>query len=605
MFVPSSLCACEKMKIIHVSPPTELNENPCPEKDRAINVIYQFFVHRDADRHHEIKECLRRNIQNSHITSVHLLNERIYTDEEMGITELPESARSKIIQTNVVTRLTFEQAYQYITNTGLCGYNAIINGDIFFDKSINQLRFTNMHCKKQVMALLRFEYNANKRLEQAEIFGPRFDSQDVWIIHSNFTIPPEQQRMFSFYFGKPGCDNKAIYLYSLLGYEVLNDPDLIKTYHYHTTQIRDYTKKDTIGQPWGMVVPTNYPVEIMPSTLGIHVPSMCQATTNLATFHFYNDAIRLHNYIQKRFDEQRRFIIPRVGGDSLFYVIGDTLVRRAKYGKAIDTGKSVEEITDISEYENYIVPNAQEKADISVLCSNEGKAETHLNFTDFKSIAEFAVKTDEAYDNCDIFFGYDIWDNEYKLKYNTGQDYISRKHNSKMMLWNAAFEAYHYAHWTKQSEALWTRALSGKNVLIITDRNINRIYEVATSPELRKEVYGGIDLFEGCASVDVLTGPVFLHSGILDFKYSLNQFMTFLISKIQTGYINMKAVDIVLVSCGGFGNVLCNELYKLGKSSINVGACLDLMFGIINTQTLRDRSDVVKLYRSKAWTKSE
>ena len=39
-----------------------------------------------------------------------------------------------------------------------------------------------------------------------------------------------------------GCDNKITYLFYLLGYNVINQPFFIKTFHLHNTGIRGYDK---------------------------------------------------------------------------------------------------------------------------------------------------------------------------------------------------------------------------------------------------------------------------------------------------------------------------------------------------------------------------
>jgi len=99
---------------------------------------------------------------------------------------------------------------------------------------------------------LRYEYDENN----STIFGPRYDSQDTWIIHSNFNIPLSFRQAFNFYFGIPGCDNKFIYLIKILGYEIYNDPILIHTYHLHkqySRKIRSFIKK-----PYAYIIPSNY-----------------------------------------------------------------------------------------------------------------------------------------------------------------------------------------------------------------------------------------------------------------------------------------------------------------------------------------------------------
>ena len=50
-----------------------------------IYLIYQFFVHKDVNRHREIQLALKMNVQNPLISKIYLLNERIYTKDELGL----------------------------------------------------------------------------------------------------------------------------------------------------------------------------------------------------------------------------------------------------------------------------------------------------------------------------------------------------------------------------------------------------------------------------------------------------------------------------------------------------------------------------------------
>jgi hypothetical protein len=63
------------------------------------------------------------------------------------------------------------------------------------------------------------------------------------------------RKILNIQFGKPGCDNKIAYIYTILGYDVINDPLFIKSYHYHRQQTRDYGFKDKIPEPYLFVSP--------------------------------------------------------------------------------------------------------------------------------------------------------------------------------------------------------------------------------------------------------------------------------------------------------------------------------------------------------------
>jgi len=218
-----------------------------------IYLIYQFFVHKDKKRNIELRKCLRFNVENPYIDKIYLLNEKIYNKEELGV----ES--DKIDQRNIVNRIKFKDVFKFVEKEPLNGYIITCNADIFFDKTVNNLRITEMSKQKQILTQLRFDYT-NKQLGKCKLFGPRADSQDTWIFHSNYN-PNKDAKIFNFIFGKPGCDNKLIYLFNILGFEVFNQPYFVKTYHIQQSEQRDYGK-DMLSHPYMLVSPfiTNRPL---------------------------------------------------------------------------------------------------------------------------------------------------------------------------------------------------------------------------------------------------------------------------------------------------------------------------------------------------------
>jgi len=90
-----------------------------------------------VQRNAEIKYCLYRNYMNPHITKIHLLNERIYTDTELCDGRVDgQSGGSKIFQTSIGKRLTFEDVFKYIRENHISGYCVLTNADIFLDNSL-------------------------------------------------------------------------------------------------------------------------------------------------------------------------------------------------------------------------------------------------------------------------------------------------------------------------------------------------------------------------------------------------------------------------------------------------------------------------------------
>lgn len=224
------------------------------DSHNEIHLFLQFFVHRDVTRQKEFLFCLHQHIQNPAVSKIHLLGERIYTDNELGI---QDKNVEKIIQTVIGRRLQFQDIFVYIRQNSIPGYHVLLNSDICFESSaLDNLRKSDMPYKKKMMALLRYEYNPLDP-SKSQIYGPSSDSQDTWILHSKFPVPEFAEKTFKFEFGKPGCDNKLVYLFSILGYEVVNDPLFIKTFHVHASEQRDYTIKDRVPRPYMLSFPAN------------------------------------------------------------------------------------------------------------------------------------------------------------------------------------------------------------------------------------------------------------------------------------------------------------------------------------------------------------
>ena len=73
-------------------------------------------------------------------------------------------------------------------------------------------------------------------------------SQDTWILHSNYF--PESTEDLNFNLGLGGCDNSIAYLFYKKGYIIFNDPFVIRTYHYHTTGIRNWGNLNRTKKPY-------------------------------------------------------------------------------------------------------------------------------------------------------------------------------------------------------------------------------------------------------------------------------------------------------------------------------------------------------------------
>jgi len=212
-----------------------------------IILIYQFFIHENPERRMEILECLKFNVLNVDIHKIILLNEKIYSEKELGIKS------SKILQIDIGRRMKFSDVFHTVERLNLDGYIITCNADIFFDDTIINLYKCGLHKERYAFAQNRFEYD-NVELIKCKI-NMRADSQDTWISHSNFNIKKKQRSVFNVNYGVGGCDNKILYLLKILGFNIKCVPYFLKTFHNHKSDIRSWNSKALVPIPYMNIIP--------------------------------------------------------------------------------------------------------------------------------------------------------------------------------------------------------------------------------------------------------------------------------------------------------------------------------------------------------------
>lgn len=229
--------------------------------DYDINIFNQFFISNNLERYNEILYCLKQNVNNSFITNIYLLNERIYTDDELGITS------NKIIQINIGERLKFSNVFNIINKNNIKGYNIISNTDIFFDNTLEKLLYSDLHSAKIICALIRYEFDLNNpsNTHIDNIFN--CGTQDTWIIHSNNKLNDFEIKLLNFELGKYSCDSAIVYNFNKFNYKIINDPKTIKTYHFHQTNLRNYKLVNEFGSNIDFICPANISIYDIYNTL--------------------------------------------------------------------------------------------------------------------------------------------------------------------------------------------------------------------------------------------------------------------------------------------------------------------------------------------------
>ena len=223
-----------------------------------IILIQQYYLNDSEERQAELKFCLKKNLENKYISHIYLLNEKIYTLQELGLDN--DSSYNKLTQINISKRLTFKDAFQFIKTNNINGYCVISNSDIFFNDTINQLKFSYLHKEKCCLGLTRYEYVDDDNYYINNIFVNNGWSQDTWILHTNSIVKELYELdIFDFNLGTPGCDNKILYLLYRLNFNLINCPTLINIFHYHNTNIINYidNKESRLKRPYLCLKPTD------------------------------------------------------------------------------------------------------------------------------------------------------------------------------------------------------------------------------------------------------------------------------------------------------------------------------------------------------------
>ena len=221
----------------------KLEQIPIDSDDSCIPrtwLIQQYFRHSSNRRHKEIMTCLERNIECPLIDHILLMNEQDYSD-------LPKS--DKIVVELIGHRLTYYDVFQAIRRCVPAGAFVIIsNSDIWFNMTLRHLWRIGLKERQLFLALLRWEDKGD--INHAVLFGPRSDSQDTWILARDCVTFEPNEEDFGFPFGKSGCDNALALVMMRKKFIVTNPAYTIKTYHLHSTNIRNYDPKDVLYRPY-------------------------------------------------------------------------------------------------------------------------------------------------------------------------------------------------------------------------------------------------------------------------------------------------------------------------------------------------------------------
>jgi hypothetical protein len=204
-------------------------------------LIQQYYDPGKPKRARELKKCLEENLKNPCVDRIVLLN------EENLANRLPTSP--KIRQVVLGRRMTYADVIRYIYDEVPSGtLVAFANADIYLTETWNQLWSIKM--RDTFLSLLRYEEPKSQE-EQPQLFGPRPDSQDTWVVLSDSIKDRDwgDYKTLEFQFGRSGCDN-AINVEMLRKKFVVANPCMsLMTLHCHASEYRTYNSEDVVEKP--------------------------------------------------------------------------------------------------------------------------------------------------------------------------------------------------------------------------------------------------------------------------------------------------------------------------------------------------------------------
>ena len=155
----------------------------------------------------------------------------------------------------------------------------------------------------------------------------------------------------------------------------------------------------------------------------------------------------------------------------------------------------------------------------------------------------------------------------------------------KPRIWSFSLDIFHNIYNTP-----WTHSLKGKRLLIISPF----IESFKSQLNVMDKIYDGVILFPECSFVFLKPPQTQGNNPSKVFHEELDEFNK-KIDEIKDDF------DVALVSCGGYGNLVCGQIYNRGKSSIYIGGVLQMYFGIYGERWVRERPDVMKLFKNEYW----
>jgi hypothetical protein len=203
----------------------------------GIALLTEWYRDTSEKRQEELRLCLKRNAENSHISEIYLCGSK----EDLA--SAPTHDKIRRVTSNA--RMTFNN-FLTLAAAALPGRICIVaNGDIYFDETLALV--SKIELEETVHCLSRWDLRVDGGLD----FSNTDRNQDAWIFKAPLLVSA------NFYPGLPGCDNRLAWLIYNEALRPVANPSLsIRACHAHLSNKRNYRETDRITGPYLYVPPT-------------------------------------------------------------------------------------------------------------------------------------------------------------------------------------------------------------------------------------------------------------------------------------------------------------------------------------------------------------
>ncbi len=206
------------------------------------NLFVNYYTDKNEDRTKELNFCILENLKSESIDNIVVIcNE---TDHLKLKHICDEKLSKKIIVSITDVRPSFNDYFKLSSKlfNGEDNINIISNLDIIIPSETIVKAHDYLTTNKTCLALTRYDIKNPSDYKNGAVFLDRRDSQDSWFFVGG--IP--QIGGADYALGVAGCDNSTAHCIEQGGYNVINPSKTLKTYHYHLTEVRNYT--NLVGQ---------------------------------------------------------------------------------------------------------------------------------------------------------------------------------------------------------------------------------------------------------------------------------------------------------------------------------------------------------------------